>query len=56
MSHENPRRNLTDFLSALAAADREPALNGVEAAKAVEIIGACYDSARTNRPERIGST
>jgi predicted dehydrogenase len=49
MSHENHRRNLADFFIALAE-DREPSLNGPEAAKAVAIIDACYESARTNRP------
>jgi predicted dehydrogenase len=54
MSHENHRRNLADFFAALAE-DREPALNGPEAAKAVEIIDACYESARTNIAVRIGA-
>jgi UDP-N-acetyl-2-amino-2-deoxyglucuronate dehydrogenase len=54
MSHENHRRNLADFFAALAE-NREPALNGPEAAKAVAIIDACYESARTNRPVRIGA-
>jgi predicted dehydrogenase len=54
MSHENHRRNLADFFTALAE-NREPALNGPEAAKAVAIIAACYESARTNRPVRIGA-
>jgi UDP-N-acetyl-2-amino-2-deoxyglucuronate dehydrogenase len=54
MSHENHRRNLADFFAALAD-DREPALNGPEAAKAVAIIAACYESARTDRPVRIGA-
>jgi predicted dehydrogenase len=55
MSHDNHRRNLADFFAALAD-DREPRLNGPEAAKAVDIIAACYESARTNRPVRIGAT
>ncbi|MEA2733984.1 MAG: UDP-N-acetyl-2-amino-2-deoxyglucuronate dehydrogenase [Humisphaera sp.] len=55
MSHENHRRNLFDFFAALAE-NREPALNGVEAAKALIIIDACYESARTNSPVRIGAT
>jgi predicted dehydrogenase len=54
MSHENHRRNLADFFAALAEG-REPTLNGAEAAKAVQIIAACYESARTNRPVRIGA-
>ena len=53
MSHENHRRNLADFFAALAE-NREPALNAVEAAKAVKIIDACYQSARLNQPVRIG--
>ena len=54
MSHENHRRNLADFFDALAE-NREPSLNGPEAAKAVEIIAACYESARTNGPVRVGA-
>jgi predicted dehydrogenase len=52
MANTNHRRNLQDYFSALAAG-REPALTGVEAAKAVEIIDACYESARTNRPVQL---
>ena len=52
MSHENHRRNLEDFFLALSQ-DREPALTATEAAKAVQIIDACYESARTNRPVRL---
>jgi predicted dehydrogenase len=54
MSHENHRRNLADFFAALAE-DREPTLNGPEAAKAVEIINACYESARTGKAVRVGA-
>ena len=52
MSHENHRRNLEDFFTALAE-DRDPTLNGPEAAKAVEIIDACYESARTGKTVRV---
>jgi predicted dehydrogenase len=44
----NHRLNLADFFDALAEG-RAPALTGVEAAKAVQIIDACYESARTGR-------
>jgi predicted dehydrogenase len=52
LSGENHRRNLQDFFTALAE-DRDPALNGVEAAKAVNIITACYESAATHRPVAV---
>ena len=49
MSGDNHRRNLADFFNALSE-DRAPELDGVEGAKAVEIIDAAYQSARTGRP------
>jgi UDP-N-acetyl-2-amino-2-deoxyglucuronate dehydrogenase len=52
MSHANHRENLRDFFDALEEG-REPALTGVEAAKAVQIIDACYESARTSRAVRV---
>jgi predicted dehydrogenase len=48
----NHRLNLTDFFDALAE-NRQPTLTGTEAAKAVEIIEACYESARAGRAVRI---
>ena len=52
MSHENHRENLRDFFDALDE-NRPPALDGVEAAKAVAVIDAAYQSARTGRPVRV---
>jgi predicted dehydrogenase len=52
MSHENHRENLRDFFDALDE-NRPAALDGVEAAKAVSVINACYESARTGRPVRV---
>ena len=52
MSHENHRENLRDFFDALDE-NRAPALDGVEAAKAVAVIDACYQSARTARTVRV---
>jgi predicted dehydrogenase len=54
MSHENHRENLRDFFDALANG-REPALDGIEAAKAVAIIEACYQSARTGDAVKVGA-
>lgn len=48
ISDENHRRNLQDFFDALAD-DRPPALDGIEGAKAVDIVDAAYHSARTGR-------
>jgi len=53
LSGVNHRLNLTDFFDALAAG-REPTLTGIEAAKAVQIIDACYESARTGKAVKIG--
>jgi predicted dehydrogenase len=52
ISHVNHRRNLESFFDALDEG-REPPLNGVEAAKAVHIIDACYESARSHRPVAV---
>lgn len=48
ISHENHKRNFESFLRALDEA-REPELNGREARKAVEIVLAIYESARTGK-------
>jgi predicted dehydrogenase len=53
MSPENHRRNLEAFFASLAEG-REPVLNGAEGLKAVEIVDACYESARSGQPVRIG--
>jgi predicted dehydrogenase len=52
MSHENHRENLRDFFDALDE-NRAPALDGVEAAKAVNVIDAAYQSARSGVPVRV---
>jgi predicted dehydrogenase len=52
MSHENHRENLRDFFDALDE-NRPPALDGHEAAKAVAVIDAAYQSARTGHPVRV---
>jgi len=52
MSHENHRENLRDFFDALDE-NRPPALDGREAAKAVSVIDAAYQSAATGRPVRV---
>jgi predicted dehydrogenase len=52
ISHVPHRRNLQSFFDALDE-DRDPPLNGVEAAKAVAIIAACYESARTRGPVTV---
>jgi predicted dehydrogenase len=52
MSGVNHRLNLSDFFTALEQ-NRPPALTGIEAAKAVQIIDACYESARTGKPVAI---
>jgi len=41
-------RNFADFIGALAAG-RRPSLDGLEGRKAVAIVAACYESARTGR-------
>jgi len=46
------QRNIQDFLSALET-NREPMLTGVESLKAVQIVEACYESAKSNVPVRI---
>jgi predicted dehydrogenase len=46
-------RNFEEFLAAVRAG-RRPALDGVEGRKAVAIVEACYRSARTGRPARVG--
>jgi predicted dehydrogenase len=52
MTHENHRENLRDFFDALDE-NRLPALDGPEAAKAVAVIHAAYQSAATGRPVRV---
>ena len=52
ISADNHRRNFETFLKALDAGV-EPELNGVEARKAVQIVLAVYESARTGRPVEI---
>jgi predicted dehydrogenase len=54
ISHANHRRNLESFFAALDD-NREPPLDGVEAAKAVAIIAACYESARIHKPVAVQS-
>jgi predicted dehydrogenase len=54
ISHVNHQRNLQSFFQALEL-DHEPPLNGVEAAKAVAIIDACYESARSHKPVAVQS-
>ena len=49
---EGHRRQLSDFVEALAE-NREPLVNGTEAKKAVEIITAIYQSARTGERVKI---
>ncbi|HYO11336.1 MAG TPA: Gfo/Idh/MocA family oxidoreductase [Tepidisphaeraceae bacterium] len=46
------QRNIADFLSALDER-RQPLLTGRESLKAVEIIEACYESARTGAAVRV---
>jgi predicted dehydrogenase len=46
-------RNFEEFLAAVRAG-RRPALDGIEGRKAVAIVEACYRSARTGRPARVG--
>jgi predicted dehydrogenase len=53
ISDENHRRNLEDFFDALAN-DRPPALDGIEGAKAVDIVDAAYHSARSGRAVILG--
>ena len=53
MSGENHRRNLEQFFEALAN-NRAPELDGIEGAKAVEIVDAAYQSARTGQPVIVG--
>ncbi|NLE28661.1 MAG: gfo/Idh/MocA family oxidoreductase, partial [Phycisphaerae bacterium] len=52
ISADNHRRNFETFLKALDDGV-EPELNGVEARKAVQIVLAVYESARTGRPVEI---
>ena len=52
MTHDNHRENLRDFFDALDE-NRPAALDGVEAAKAVAVIDAAYESARTGQPVRV---
>jgi UDP-N-acetyl-2-amino-2-deoxyglucuronate dehydrogenase len=54
ISHVNHRENLADFFDALAE-NRPPMLDAVEAAKAVAIIDACYESARSGQLVKVGS-
>lgn len=52
LDYRHHMRNIADFLDALAA-NRPPVLTGVEATKSVDIVEACYESARTGRPVRV---
>ena len=45
-------RNFEDFITALRAG-RAPALDGIEGRKAVAIVEACYESARTGRSAAV---
>jgi predicted dehydrogenase len=47
------QRNIEDFLSALQS-DRQPLLTGQESLKAVQIIEACYESAKRNEAVAVG--
>ncbi len=49
ISADNHRRNFEAFLNALDA-KRDPELNGQEARKAVQVVLAVYESAKTGRP------
>jgi predicted dehydrogenase len=51
-SHLNHQRNIADFLAALDE-NRDPLVTGLEATKALAIIEACYESARTGRAVSI---
>jgi predicted dehydrogenase len=46
-------RNIEEFLAALKAG-RSPALDGLEGRKAVAIVEACYESARTGQAVAVG--
>ena len=46
------KRNIEDFLASIEQ-KRETLLTGQESLKAVQIIEACYESAKQNRPVRI---
>ncbi len=52
--HARHRAQIADFLEALATG-REPQVNGPEGRKAIEIILAIYESARTGRTVRLSS-
>ena len=45
-------RNFIDFLDAIKAG-RTPPLDGLEGRKAVAIVEACYESARTGKAARV---
>jgi predicted dehydrogenase len=47
------KRNIEDFLAALESS-REPLLTGTESLKAVQIIEACYESAKRNEAVGVG--
>ena len=53
ISYVPHQRNIEDFLLALSEG-REPLLTGEESLKAVQIIEACYASARQGKLIRIG--
>ncbi len=52
-NYENHKNNLAAFLAAVDER-RQPDLSAIEAAKAVAIIEACYESTRTGKPVRLG--
>jgi predicted dehydrogenase len=51
--HFAHRRQIADFVRAVRE-NREPLVNGAEGRKALEIVLAVYESARTGRPVRLG--
>jgi predicted dehydrogenase len=53
IDHRPHQRNIQDFLSSLDE-NREPVLTGRESLKAVQIIEACYESARAGKPVKVG--
>jgi len=52
ISHEGHRRQLADFVAAIRA-NRAPAVDGREGRKAVQLIGAIYESNRTGKMVEI---
>ena len=52
INHACHARNFADFVAALRE-NRRPALDGLEGRKAVAIVTACYQSARTGRAAKV---